>query len=114
MNKLAKCGVKNTEYRIEYSQVFLDETEDIYNYISVVLCNEGAAKKLVDKIYRKINKLKDFPRMFVRLGKIGETTERYRRIVVENYVILYTIDDDAHIVKISHIYYGKQKYINIS
>ena len=45
--------------------------------------------------------------------EIADRTERqYRRLVVNNYVILYTIDEEEKIVYIAHIYYGGRNYLD--
>ena len=37
---------------------------------------------------------------------------KYRRIVIKNYVVLYTIDEEKKIVYISHMYYKKRNYLS--
>ena len=37
---------------------------------------------------------------------------KYRRIVIKNYVVLYTIDEENKIVYISHMYYKKRNYLS--
>ncbi len=39
-----------------------------------------------------------------------ELMRNYRRIVIKNFVVLYTIDEEHKIVYISHMYYGKRNY----
>ena len=37
---------------------------------------------------------------------------KYRRMPVNNYVILYTINEPEKIVYVAHIYYGGRNYLN--
>lgn len=47
-----------------------------------------------------------------KLKKIDELKRRYRRIVIKNFVILYTIDEDNSVVYVSNMYYGGRNYID--
>ena len=42
---------------------------------------------------------------------MDDLKRRYRRIVIENFVVLYTIDEDNGIVYVSHMYYGGRNYL---
>ena len=46
---------------------------------------------------------KAFPNVYYKKLK-----KEYRKIIVKNYIILYTIDENNKVVYISHIYYGKR------
>ena len=49
--------------------------------------------------------------MYTQINKFSKIKNIYRRIIVNNYIILYTIDDIKNIVYIAHIYYGGRNYI---
>ena len=44
--------------------------------------------------------------------KKNRTERKYRRMVINNYVILYTIDKAEKNVYVAHIYYGGRNYID--
>ena len=50
--------------------------------------------------------------MFVQIEKTDKTERKYRRMVINNYVILYTIDKVEKNVYVAHIYYGGRNYID--
>ena len=56
--------------------------------------------------------LENSPRMCTEIEKIDRTERQYRRMIVNNYVILYTIDELEKIVYIAHIYYGERNYLD--
>ncbi|MBQ9013657.1 MAG: hypothetical protein IJ094_08925 [Bacilli bacterium] len=50
--------------------------------------------------------------MYVEIEKNDELNNKYRRIVIKKFVVLYTIDIKRKTVYISHIYYGGKNYLN--
>ena len=50
--------------------------------------------------------------MCTEIEKTDKTERQYRRMVVNNYVILYTIDEQEKIVYVAHIYYGGRNYLD--
>jgi len=92
-------------YNIIYTEPFWDDLEYIYFYISDVLCNSIAADSLIDKIFESINELNNNPKRFKR----WEDNINYRKILVNNYNIFYSIENnDIYIV---HINYAKKRSI---
>lgn len=99
------------EYKIKFSQRCLDDIEDICRYISRELKSNDAANKLRNKIKKCVINLKISPKMYAKINNKGEFTRVYRRIVINNYVLLYTIDENEKIVYMSHMYYGGRNYL---
>ena len=101
---------KNELYEIEFTEDCRDEIREIYKYISETLIEENAAIRLMRKMRDKVMDLKDSPEIFAKIPKKGRRNEEFRKIVVDNYVILYTIDEKKKIIYISHMYYGRKNY----
>lgn len=55
--------------------------------------------------------LAESPRLYAKIEKKDRMKREFRRIVVDNYIILYTINEDKKTVYISHMYYGKRSYL---
>lgn len=100
------------EYNIKLTDEFLDEIDDICNYISNNLKAPDVANRLREKVVYNILMLEKSPRIFMKIEKMAKTERQYRRIVINNYVILYTIDDNEKIIYIAHIYYSGRNYID--
>ena len=100
------------EYRVKLTDQFLDEFEEICDYISNKLKNIDASNRLREKVIYNILLLENSPRMCTEIEKADRTELQYRRLVVNNYVILYTIDEEEKIVYIAHIYYGGRNYLD--
>lgn len=90
----------------------IKEIKRIYEYITDDLYAEKAAIVLMNKIENSINELAYAPKIHMKIEKLNELRKQYRRIVINNYIILYTIDDYNRTVYVSHVYYGRRNYLN--
>ena len=79
------------EYEIVISDTCLEEIEETCYYIEKVLKAEQAANRLREKIIKTIQELKDSPKIYAKIDQKDRTGRDYRRIVINNYVIIYTI-----------------------
>ena len=99
------------EAKIKLTEDFKEEAQEIYDYIYHVLKNPQASKKLRKRVVERINNLKQFPKMYKIIKKKDKLKRHYRRIDIDNYIILYSLDEIKNIVYVTHIYYGKRNYI---
>lgn len=102
---------KKEIYEIEFTEDCRDEIRDIYKYISENLKAEQAAKRLMKKMRDNVMALAESPEIYVTITKRDKRKRDFRRMVVDNYVILYTIDENKKTIYISHMYYGKRNYM---
>ena len=100
------------QYEVEFTDECKKEIKRIYNYIRDNLLEENAANRLMEKIEEYTSNLSFAPRMYAEIDKYKNTRRIYRRIVINNYVLLYTIDEEKRKVFISNMYYGGSDYIN--
>ena len=100
------------EYSIKLADQFLEEFEEICDYISNKLKNIDASNRLRKKVIDNVLLLEISPKMYTKIEKTDRTERQYRRMVVNNYVILYTIDDLEKIVYVVHIYYSRRNYLD--
>ena len=112
LEKFLKNGKKNMEYSIKLADQFLDEFEEICDYISNKLKNIDASNRLKEKVIYNVLLLEDSPKMCTEIEETDRTERKYKRMVVNNYVILYTIDEPKKIVYVAHIYYAGRNYLN--
>lgn len=99
------------EYKLKLTDEFLEEIDEICDYISINLKSPNIANKLRKKVVYNLLPLEKSPKMFAEIEKMSKTERRYRRIIVDNYIILYVIDEEEKIIYIAHIYYGGRNYI---
>lgn len=102
------------EYKVIITPTAYKEINKIYDYITDDLYAENAAKRLMKKIEEEVLSLKYAPKIHTKIEKFDELKRDYRRIVINNYIILYTIDEENNVVFISHIYYGRRNYLDNS
>ena len=100
------------DYTIQIAEEFTEEFEEICNYILNELNALDAAYRLKEKVKYKISLLKIEPRMYTQINKLSKIKNTYRRIIVNNYSILYTIEETKKVVYVAHIYYGGRNYID--
>lgn len=100
------------KYKVIITPTAIKEISRIYEYISENLYAEKAAKNLMKQVEEEVQKLKYAPKIHTKIEKLDELQRSYRRIVIKNYVILYTIDENTEAVYISHMYYAKRNYID--
>lgn len=107
---------KNTDsnqkiYEVEFTEDCIEEMDEIYNYISNKLVANTAAKKLIKQVKKEVLALEVSPMLYMKIDKKDKFEREYRRMVVKNYVVLYTIDEENKKVYISHMYYGRRNYL---
>ena len=103
---------KKEIYEIEFTEDCRDEIREVYKYISKKLVAKEAAKRLMKKIKKSVMDLAESPRLYAKIDKKDKRKRDFRKIVVDNYVILYTIDDNKKTIYISHMYYGVRNYLD--
>ena len=100
------------EYKVIITPTAYREIDRIYDYITNDLYAKKAGEKLMEMVEGEVQKLKYAPKTHKEIEKIDELKRRYRRIIIKNYVILYTINDENNVVFISHMYYKGRNYMN--
>lgn len=97
-------------YSVHFTNVAMNDLDDIYCYISEELFVESAATELLDRVENSIMQLKEFPNLGTRLTDEYLRLKGYRRIIVDSYIIFYILDEQKRKVIIMRILYGKRKY----
>ena len=110
--KFLKNGKYNMEYNVELTDEFLECSEEIFDYITNTLKNNEASERLREKIMDNVLLLENSPKMYTEIDNTDRAERKYRRMIVNNYVILYTIDENEKIVYVAHMYYDGQNYMD--
>lgn len=100
------------QYKVIITPTAYKEINKIYDYITEDLYAKNAAKRLMEKVEEEVQKLKYAPKIHTEIEKFDELKRSYRRIVIKNYMILYTIDEENNVVFVSHMYYRGRNYID--
>ena len=103
---------KNEPFEVEFTNECIEEMIEIYEYISYKLKENNAAKRLMEMVTDKIFKLTNMPESYMKIGKNDRLKREYHRMVVKNFVVLYTIDFQKRKVYISRMIYGRRNYLS--
>ena len=103
---------KKEPFEVEFTDECIEEMTEIYEYIANNLKQDNTAKKLIAEVMNRVLELANEPELYMKIGKVDRLRREYHRIVVKNYVILYTIDFEKRKVYISHMIYGRRNYFN--
>lgn len=90
-------------YKVVYSPQASTDLLFLVFYIAYSLDNPIAAKRLGDKISKKIEGLSIYPNRFIEL-KLG--THVYHRMPVGKYNVYYVVDEKQKTVTVVDIWYG--------
>lgn len=104
---------KNEPFEVEFTDACIEEMTEIYEYISHNLKEDNIAKRLMTEVIDRVLDLANAPELYMKIGKVDRLKREYHRMVVKNYVILYTIDFEKRKVYISRMIYGRRNYLNL-
>ncbi len=80
------------KYRIDVSKSAENDLRDIVRYISAQLAAPEPALKMIETIEEAIIDLADIPRKYPLLQDERLSIMGYRKLIVQNYIVFYTID----------------------
>lgn len=100
----------NNNFSQKFTPKAGEDLDEIYFYISTKLTAEIAAENLMDKMEGAILRLKEFP--FSGSYVLDELLKRrgYRKLIVENYIVFYLLNEEEKQVVIMRILYGASNY----
>lgn len=99
-------------YEIVLTDVAKEELEEIYEYISEHLLEKVAADRLMEKIEQSILRLEKNPYSCVEVH-IKPHDDVYRRLVIDNYIALYEVEEDYKQVVVYRVIYGRTDYLKL-
>lgn len=100
-------------YKLIITKSAQAELEKIADYISESLCNPVAALDFLKQVEKCYNTLSDNPLIYQVCDSIGTKYKEYRKVVINNYILIYRVDTDTNIVYILHFFYGRRDYFNL-
>ena len=97
--------------KIYYSPAAQRDLDEIWDYISLELCNVEAAEKTVTQIMDSVDYLEDFAELGAPLSSIITVESEYRFLVCGNYLVFYRVNVQE--IHIDRILYGKINDLSI-
>lgn len=102
----------NDFYKVKLTNECIEEINQIYYYIANKLEADNSAIKLIQRVRKQILYLSNMPKRYPETSEMNRVKKTYRKMVMANYIVLYTIDEDKKIVYVSHMYYSGSNYLN--
>ena len=99
------------EYGVRVTRLALGQMKKIVHYISNDLMAPDAADNLLDKLKAEITKLSSFPKKQALIDEEPWRTEGVRKIVVNNFLIYYWVDDENNRVQVTAVIYSRRDQI---
>lgn len=100
-------------YELEYLPIARRDMMDIAKYIGIKLQNSDAADRLAEKMVEKAEGLKDMPYKCSSYTPIRKLKHEYRKLIVDNYIMFYWINEDNKLITIARIIYAKRDYAHL-
>ena len=100
-------------FSVHFTPLAFEDLDEIDSYLSDALCNPQAAEKLLHEMQAGINRLRTFPMSGSSVDDPYLAAKGYRKLVVQNYLVLHLIDQEQHGVVIMRIVHGAREYHNL-
>ena len=100
-------------YTIEYLPIAKSDMVDIEKYIGVKLENPEAAERLAEKMIEAAEKLTDMPYKCPVYIPVKPLRHEYRKLIVQNYIMFYWVDEDKKLITIARVVYSGRDYENL-
>ena len=99
------------EYKVTTTDTFEDEVKNIYFKIKFYYKKPIKAKNVYNKIIDSIKKLNLFPEKFSKVKNFKNLN--LHRLIINNYIVIYEVNNEKAEVYILHIFFYNQNYLNL-
>lgn len=96
------------KYKVIYTSLFLNDLDNIIDYIIYKLNNPISANNLLDEIEKEIFSRANNPDSYEKYKSAKKRKNIYYRIYVKNYTIFYVVKNNT--MEIRRILYSKRNF----
>lgn len=100
-------------FSLEITEAAREDIRKIHLYVAGKLRNPKAASKLADKIISSVESLAVSPKRH-RVRRKNSRGQEFRYMPVDNFVIIYTVNEQSKIVSVLNVIYGKRNIENMN
>ena len=97
-------------YKLEYLPVARKDMLEIVRYISGELQNPDAADRLAVELVDAAESVLTFPYATPAYQPIRPLKHEYRKILFQNYLMFYWVDEEKKLVTVARVVYAKRDY----
>ncbi len=101
-------------YKLEYLPLARQDLIEIVRYISRELKNPEAAERLAVKLTDAAESVLSFPYACPAYIPIRPLRHEYRKLAVQNYLMLYWVDNLNQVVTAARVIYARRDYGRMS
>ncbi|HCF50037.1 MAG TPA: type II toxin-antitoxin system RelE/ParE family toxin [Syntrophomonas sp.] len=101
------------KYKIAVSEPAENDLRDIVRYISAQLSAPMTALRMMDTIEEAIADLSDMPNKYPFVSDDRLKAMGYRKLLVKNYMVFFSIDDKSNIVYVERTLYARRDWLHI-
>lgn len=95
-------------YKLEYLPVAQRDMVEIVRYISGELQNPTAAARLAMELVNAVESVLTFPYALPSYQPIRSLKREYRKILVQNFLMFYWVDEEKKLVTVARVVYAKR------
>lgn len=100
-------------YKLVVTDLAHQDLDSIVSYIAIQLANPIAASDLLDKVDECYGYLKKNPFIYSKCYNSQLGNEGYRKAVIQNYILVYKVDEITKTVSILRFFYGARDYTKL-
>lgn len=97
-------------YKLEYLPVARKDMLEIVRYISQELQKPDIADHLAVELVNAAERVRTFPYATPVYQPLRPLKHEYRKILVQNFLIFYWIDEEKKLVTVARVVHGKREY----
>ena len=95
-------------YKLEYLPVAQRDMVEIVRYIGGELQNPTAAARLAMEMVNAAESVLTFPYALPSYQPIRSLKREYRKILVQNFLMFYWVDEEKKLVTVARVVYAKR------
>ena len=105
--------MSENSYILKFTPKANGDLEQIYAYVSGKLFSEIAADNLLERLENSLIRLRYFPYSCSFVSDEPLKNKGYRKLIVDNYIAFYLVNETEKQVVVMRILYGAQNYENL-
>lgn len=100
-------------YDVKITEPAERDLYEIGAYISKELLEPTTAKEVISKIAKAVNSLEEMPLRNALVADESLALKGIRKIIVDNYIIFYVVDEENKTVIVIRILYSRRNWIDL-
>ena len=101
------------QYRVDVSESAESDLRDIVRYISSQLSAPITALGMMELFEKAISGLAEMPQSRPLVADDRLFSMGYRKLIVKNYIVFFTINEKEKVVHVERIPYGRRDWMRI-